>query len=319
MNVVQSYLTTIMKGDFSLYEVRIFLKIVELANKLIAGQKISKLAGKAVCVDGYNCTLSMPVREIMTKNSQAYGRVRDALTNLMHKEVELMEPEKRQWHKATLLNNITVSQGDGMVKFVVPKWLLEYILNFINKNYSMYNLQAALSLPSAHMVRLYWLTCSMSSPVDYSISMLKDMLGCSDKYPNTKDFIKRCIDPAVKEFAVRKLNGFTYTKIKERNRITKLRFSPVRRQVQGVAGITAKAPLSVWVPLPLRQYLANQCGFSQHEMEANKALLFEFSHISGYEDKIIAIEERRRKKGKSKGYLIAAVKSEVAEWERRNG
>lgn len=311
MNVVQSYLTTIIRGEFSLYEIRIFLKIVELANQLLGGKKVSQLVGKAVCVDGLNCNLSIPIKSIMTDGSMAYNRVREALNRMMHKTVELYDQSKDEYRAATLLNNIRIAQGDGLVKFVVPKWLLEYILNFVNGNFSMYDLQAALSLPSAYAVRMYWLTCSMRDPVDYPVMMLKQMLGAEDKYKETKDFIKRCIDPAQKILSERNLNGFSYQKKFTGNKCTHLQIIPVKRQKKEPKQLVAMAGLSAWCPLPLRQYLQNQCGFSMRELSSHKDELFKFSHIKGYEDKIIKIVERQRRKRASKGYIIASIKAEV--------
>lgn len=313
MNVVQSYLTTIMRGDFSLYEVRIFTKIVELANTILNGHKASQLIGKAVCVDGINCNLTLPVRSVMTEGSQAYDRVRKALTNLMRKEVELYNPETKEWKKATLLNNIRFAEGDGLIKFVVPKWLLEYILNFVYGNFSEYDLRNALTLPSAYAVRMYWLTCSMTGPVNYSIPMLRQMLGVGDKYGSTKDFIRRCIEPPQKILAERNLNGYNFTRGKKGIKIQYLHFEPVKREKKEVSQLTAQAGLSAWCDPLLRQYLTTQCGFRLQELNANKDTLFNFCKLPDWQDKIIKIVERQRKKRASKGYIINSMRSAASE------
>lgn len=313
MNVIQSYLTTIMKGNFSLYEIRIFVKIVEQANAVLRGTKISRLLGKAVCVDGINCNLSIPVKSVMTKGSHDYVNVKEALNRLLKKEVEIYDTDKRTWCKATLINNIRVAEGDGLIKFTVPKWLMEYILNFVYGNFSEYNLMAALTLPSAYAVRMYWLTCSMTSPVRYSVTMLRDMLGVGDKYRETKDFIKRCIEPPRKMLEERKLNGYTFTKGFNKGKVTYLQFKPVKREKKAEAQIAAQGSLSAYCNPALRQYLLSQCGFSMRELSAHKELLGEFSKIPDMEDKIVEIVERARRKRAGKGYVISAMKKSLSD------
>lgn len=313
MNVIQSYLTTIMKGNFSLYEIRIFVKIVEQANSILRGAKISRLLGKSVCVDGVNCNLSIPVRSVMTEGSHDYTNVKEALNRLLRKEVEVYDTNKRVWCKATLINNIRVAEGDGLIKFTVPKWLMEYILNFVYGNFSEYNLQAALTLPSAYAVRLYWLTCSMTSPVNYSVTMLREMLGVGDKYKETKDFIKRCIEPPRKMLEERNLNGFTFTKGFTKGKVTYLHFKPVKREKKDEAQIAAQSSLSVWCNPALRQYLITQCNFSMRELSAHKELLGDFSKLPAMEDKIVEIVNRARRKRAGKGYIISAMKKSLAD------
>lgn len=313
MNVVQSYLTTIMRGDFTLYETRIFMKIVELANQTLKGAKASSYLRKVVCTDGINCNLVIPVRDIMTENSQAYNRVREALEHLMHKEVKLYIPELKEWRATTLLNNIRMTEHDGLIKFVVPKWLLEYIMNFIEGNFSLYDLQVAITLPSAYAVRLYWLTCSMKDTTDFSIIMLKSMLGADEKYKQTKDFIRRCIEPAQKALATRNVNGFTYTKVFKGNKVTALRFKPVKRQKIEPSQLVAQASLSAWCHPLLRQYLTQQCGFKLSELRPHKDLLMKFGNVPDWQTQIVKITNRARKTRKGKGYIINGMRLAVKE------
>lgn len=313
MNVVQSYLTTIMHGKFTLYEIRIFVKIVEHANHVLRGSKISRILGTSVCVDGVNCNLSIPVKSVMTDGSHDYVQVKQSLQSLLQKKVEVYNPDEKVWKAATLINNIRVAEGDGLIKFVVPKWLMEYILNFVYGNFSEYNLQAALSLPSAYAVRLYWLTCSMTRPISYPIKMLREMLGVGDKYKMTKDFIKRTIEPARKLLEDRKLNGYNFTKGMTKGKCTYITFTPIKREEQTKQQLTAQASVSAFVDPGLRQYLTTQCGFSMRELSSNKSTLMEFCKLPDWADQIVDIVERQRKKRRNKGYVINAMKSCVNE------
>ena len=59
MNIVQSYLTTVIRGDFSLYEVRIFVKIVEHANKLLKGKTVKEAMATGITADGITANITV--------------------------------------------------------------------------------------------------------------------------------------------------------------------------------------------------------------------------------------------------------------------
>lgn len=307
MDVVQSYLTTIIKGRFDLYEIRIFLKIVELANHLVKGKRLSKLLGSAFCADNRNCNLTIPIREVLTPNSHHYEEIKEALESMKHKDVKFYDPVKKVYYSATLLNNIEWVEGNGMITFTVPEWVIEYILNFITRNYTKYDLEQALSLPSPHAVRLFWLSKSLTGPVKFPINFLKEMLGVESKYKLTNDFIKRCIDPPMKLLAEKNLDGFRYKKVVRKNKCVALLLSPVIRQEKTVHQETAKATLSAWCSPVLRQILVRKCGMKSSELEAHKALLFEFGHLEQWPvimDRIVRYQSRSRK---GKGYVFQSM------------
>lgn len=313
MNVVQSFLTTIIKGDFSLYEVRIFMRIVELANSAIKGKKVSSLFGKSFCADGINWNLTIPIADILSGCSHHYEEVREALQSMQKKIFTMYFPEDKEWRSAAILDNIRIADGSGTVKFVVPAWLIEYIMTMYHDRFSEYDLQSALSISSPNAVRLYWLTCSMTAPVPYSIQMLKEILGVADKYKSTKDFIRRCIDTPMNALAKSGLNGFKYEKLMRKNKITGLKLIPVKRQEQKPSQLTARATLSAWVNPALRDYLQTQANMRMSEMAAHKAELFEFAKLDGWQDKIVRILNRARRGRKGKGYVFSAIAAEVNE------
>lgn len=312
MNVIQSYFTTIMHGNFSVYEIRIFIKIVEQANQVLGkGTKYSSLIGRAICTDGINCNLSIPIKAVMTPNSHDYEAVKDSLKKLTSKKIEFYNVDKKTWCYTPFISNVRVADGDGLIRFTVARWLLDYIMDFINCNYTQYNLAAALSLPSAYAVRLYWLTCNMDHEITWSVEMLRDILGVGDKYKQTKDFIKRCIEPAETLLRDKKMNGFTYTRVFNHGKVTGLCFHPVRREQENTAQLTAQASLSAWCDPALRMYLTQQVGFSIRELSSHKDTLFKFGHISGWENLLLKIVNRARKKRAGKGYYIQAIRKEV--------
>lgn len=307
-----------MKGDFSVYEIRIFMKIVEHANHLIQGERVSKLIGKAICTDGINCNFSVPLKEIGGDTHHG-DEFKKALHELHNKDIEFYDTNTHTWHLCSVIDNINIIEGDSTLYFTTPRWLINYILNFINGNFTMYDLQAAMSLPSAYAVRMYWIVCNQSRPLKFSIAILRQMLGVPDnKYNTTKDFVKRCVETPQHMLEERNLNGFNYKMLKgEHGKAYKyIEIAPVKRQLKSPSQEVAGAALGAWCDPILRQYLTNQCNFTIKELSPHKDLLMKYSHIEKWQEKIVMINERARKGRKGKGYIINAMKSEVNENER---
>lgn len=311
MNVVQSYLVTIMNGDFSLYEIRVFMKLVELANTALKKGQASSAFGTLVSFDGRTCQVTIPLRQVLSEKSNDYGKVKKAVESLMSKKFKMEFPNEKKWRLTTLLNDVEIAEGDGMISFVSPAWLLEYIVSFIDNHFSMYNLAAALKLPTPYAVRMYWLTCSMSEPVIYPIDMLKQMVGAANKYPKTKDFIQRAIVSAQRYLEEAHLNGFTFTKVFKGNKITGIKILPVKREAPRKEQLTAMATLGAWCPPQLKMYLKERAGFDQDGLNRNKSTLFEFSKIPDWPQRLSRIVERQRRGRKGPGYVIKAIKGEI--------
>lgn len=331
MNVIQSYLTTIMHGDFSLYEVRIFTKIVEHANQVLKGQRISSLLGRAITTDGITANISIPVREILSDGSKDYAKVFEAAKRLVDKKIELWDTKTGEWvsnvpdnkkgrtHRySSIINNLSYKEGDGMIRFTVPVWLLGYILDLTNRHYSMYDLQMSLTLPSAYAVRMYWLVCSATAAIPYPLEMLRQMLGVGDKYPAPKDFVRRCIEPPRRILEERKMNGFTYKVIHKNPKsrtspIVSILIIPVKRQAMTKRQLTAQAGISAWCDPQLRMYLSSQCEFTDNDLQKIKPELFEFQKLKDWRNALVRIVNNARKKRAGKGYIINGMRSEIAE------
>lgn len=320
-----------MHGDFSLYEVRIFVKIVEHANRALDGQKAITAASKRITADGITANIALDIREILSENTNNYGRVFDACKSLAQKEIEIYSTRQGRWVKVPdkdekgnthyythLIDNIRYPQGDGKIRFTCAVWLLNYILDIVNDSFSVYDVSIALTLPTSYSVRMYWLTCSMTKPIPYSITMLRQMLGVTDKYKTNKDFIKRCIESPMHVLESRGLNGYTYKVIKSHqggrtSPIKALLFIPVKRQQETPKQLAAMLPAKAWVPDPLYKYLTTQCGFTKEDIAKIKTELFDFSQIDDWQDIIVKINEHARKKRASVGYYINAIRGEINE------
>ena len=333
MNIVQSYLTTVVRGDFSLYEVRIFVKIVEHANKLLKGKTVKEAMATGITADGITANITVPIREILTDNSNDYQKVYAACKSLSAKSLELYNADDGRWmtvptqekgtmYYAHLIDNIRYRRGSGKINFTCAVWLLQYIVNFVNNQFSLYDLTAALSLPTPYAVRMYWLTCSMTQPVTFAIDTLRKMLGLEGRYKTSKDFVKRVLLPPMKVLEERKLNGYIFKTVKKNpdartSKVTHITIIPIKRQQPSQQKINTQIPLSSVCPSRLRMYLMQQCNFTESDLKKNQTTLFYFARLKDYEQKIVDICEHARKARGGVGYYINAMKSEI-EAARRN-
>lgn len=310
MQVVQSYYTSIMRANLSLYETRILLRIVERAQSALHGDPARAHIGQKVSADGVNYNFSIAIKELLSDGSHHYEDVREACSSLADKDVEWYSPDGKQWRKASMIYNVRTDAGSGSVEFSCAKWLIDVILD-MTQGFSKYVLESAMSLRSPYAVRLYMLTASMSTPMFIRVEFLRDLLGVENMYSQTRDFIKRCVEPARAELERENVNGFTYEIIKVAGKIAKLRLLPVKREKLTRTELTAKAGLSAWCPASMRNYLMLAGGFSARELSANKNTLFQFSKLPAWEDRLQAIIERQRRGRFGKGYIIGALKSEI--------
>lgn len=320
MNVIQSYLTTIIKGNFSLYETRLFSRIVLQANQALHTTKFSKVLGKAYTADGVNLNMSVPITDLITTGSHDYQQVIDAAKSLQDKVIEYYDRREKRWtyYRDHVINTVRYKEGSGIINFTISVWLVNYILDFIGSNFSMYDFQQALRLPSAYAVRLYWLTCSMNNPVTYPVQMLREMLGVGDKYQQNRDFLRRCIDTPCDILRQHNVNGFRWEKAKGKGKSLCITLYPVKRQEESREQLTAMATLSAWVNPAVKNYLLSAAYFDNRELSANKSTLMEFSGLPDCAQRIVRIVGRAKTKGAGKGYIINAMKRATADFHKEH-
>lgn len=309
MNVIQNYLLNFVRAEWTSYDIKLFMLIVQHANQLVTGEKISNLRGSAICIDGFNCCMTIPVTAIA--DNHHYAEMKQAVKRLKDRTFEFVENRngKAVWHYSSLIENIEIIENSGKIKFTVPQWLIAYIVDFTCGQFSLYDFQLAMSLNSVYAIKLYWLTCSLSHPITYKIEFLRQILNVKDKYKSTKDFLKRCIDPCDVLYKKHKMNGFSYTCQKTGKRITSITLTPIKRQEERKESAAARGNLSAFCNRALQSYLITQCDFSNEELRTQKTLLFDFCKLSDWQGKIIKIAENQRLKRAGKGYIINAMKN----------
>lgn len=313
MNVVQSYVSTIGGGHMGLYECRIWMCIVERAQDIVSGQMACKYKYSADDVLPEHLQFELLASKVLQDGSKHYELVKDAIRSLSAHQIEHYESSSRTWMSSPLIYNSSIEVGTGLVKFCVAKWVYEYILTF-SRGFCRYHLESAMRLKTSNCIILYMLTCNLEYPVLYDITILKAITGDSDKYTNNHDYIKRVIAAVSTELAKLGVNGYSYDIVKVGCKIRQVRIIPVKRQDLDKQTVLAQVPLGTVCDYGLKTYLVNQCGFSVKELGAHKDLLKRFGEVDGWQQRLLDIVERQRKKRAGKGYIINAIKSVLSEY-----
>lgn len=315
MELIHSFILSISRTKLSLYEQRIFLKIVEHAQVAIKNKVISHFEGIAPH-ELDNVLMELRVVDILSDGSKHYEDVRAAAFSLLGRKISYWHSGSKTWRAATIIQNVTYVEGRGIVKFYVPRLIFDLILDF-TKGFSKYDLEAALNLPTAAAVRFYALFNTQRRPLTFSIDNLKEMFGVADKYAQTADFIKKIVEPSRRALDDAELNSFTYSRVKSGQKVTALTFFPVCRTQLSEREKAAKISASLFLPREMQLLLIAECGVTVKELGGHKLLLDNFSKLPDAMSRLLMIVHRFHKGNKQKGYLFAAMKSEVEEFRKK--
>lgn len=308
MELVQSFLLSVTRVRLSLYEQRILTKIVEHGQSVLQG--LSPHQYKHIDNPFDNEKIEVPIRYILTEKSKDYSKVIDACKALMSRKFEFYDPKTKTYYADTVIHNVIHVSGSGAVSFQVSRVLYDVMFNF-SLGYKAYDLEEALTLPTPYAVRMYVLLNGQKTPLTWDIEKLKEMFGVIDKYKQTRDFIKKVIEPARLALVNAKCNGFTYSRVTEGKKVTALRFFPVKISEEDRQQYAQLSKEMLVNRKAIEIMLVEDMQFTWKEIGANKATIDRFSQIQSATDTLMAIETRAKRKRMDKGYIINAMKSEI--------
>ena len=230
IEVIQSYVLTSAKYDFSVYEKRILFRIVEHLQNELDGKPLNKRCHiQKNLFDDRRFT--MPISEFLNgEKDKNHARVKKALTDLRNKAFEY--EDESVWEYLGIIERPSIDKYKTTVEFTVTPKLYECFLNFA-KGYKRYELTTAFQFESVYAMRFYELLAGQINPLSYSVDALKDMFGLSDKYNRTSNFIARVVDVAKKELDAKSPYSFIYKTNRDEDggrKIHTLYFYPVRTE-----------------------------------------------------------------------------------------
>lgn len=266
-------------------------------------------------VNNYDLNVKLSIRDVLGDDDKHYDRVLASCRSLMSRQFVICDPKSGSWFATPIIYNVLHDAGSGVIQFFVSAKLMAAIVDF-RKGYRQYSLDVVLNLPSPFAVRFYILMAKSSSPLVYSVDELKAMFGMENKYTQTADFIKKVVIPAQKVLDDAAISSFHFERIKTGTKVTALKFWPVRREQPSDNQLAAKISTSIYLDKDLQLYLMRVAGFSIRELSAHKILLAEFAKINEAMAILADICNRAAKRGRSKGWIISAVRSELDSFKR---
>lgn len=314
MELIQSFLLSVTRVRLSLYEQRILTKIVEHGQSVIQGLSVQQY--KYITNPFDNEKITIPIRYILTDGSKDYKKVIDACKALMSRKFEFYEPGTKTYYADTIIHNVIHISGTGKVSFQVSRVLYDVMFNF-SLGYKAYDLEEALTLPTPYAVRMYVLLNGQIKPLTWSVEQLKEMFGVADKYTQTADFIKKVIEPARIALVNHRCNGFTYCRVFDGNKVTHLRFFPIKVEKKEEVMYKDLTREQLVQRKAIEIMLANDCFFTWKEIGANKTTITRFSSLLGAVDSMMSIVQRAKRKHMDKGYIVNAMKDEVKNADAR--
>ena len=314
MDIVQSFLFSIGRCPLSLYEQRIMCIIVKHSS-LFHYDKVMKSNLFTWDVNNCDMNITLSIRDVLGDDDKHYDRILNSCRSLMTRQFVVYDSKSGSWFATPIIYNVMHKPGSGSINFFVSARLMAAIVDF-SKGYRQYSLDVALNLPSPFAVRFYILMAKSTSPLVYSIDELKAMFGMEDKYTQTADFIKKVVIPAKKVLDDAAVSSFHFERIKSGTKVTALKFYPIRREQKTENQLAAKISTSIFLDKDLQLYLMRVAGFSLKELSAHKVLLAEFAKINEAMAILADICNRAAKRGRKKGWIISAIRSELDSFKR---
>lgn len=317
--VIQSFLITTARYEFSTNEKRILTSIVGLIQDQLEGKK---LRGRVEPDLFGNYYFEIPITELMPEFDRHTRDYKNALINLRTRVFEYEDEDR--WQPISIVEKPAILKKKGLVTFEIAKEFVDIFLDF-QKGYSKYTLGISLGLKSVYAIRLYELLSNQKINLKYSIDKLKDIFQVKDKYKENTNFINRCIKPAKKELDEGDANWtFDYSLIKVGKKYQYIVFKPIHKIEKESEEVQRQEALRrssmMWhLERNITAFLKGTCKYTDRELKGKTTLkrlqIFYKKYGNFTLKKMSEIWERAKENNNPKSYFMGAIKDEVKEFE----
>lgn len=316
--LIQSYILTTAKYDFSVYEKRILYRIVEQLQSLIEGKELNqKYSIKEYMYSGrklFEC--SFPFSSFKkNEDDKNHAQIKKALFSLEKKGFEYEDDEV--WETINILYFPKLYKNKEFIEFTLRDEIVQAFLNF-SKGFKKYELKIAMQFESTYSMRFYELLSNQKTPINYSIDSLKEMFGLTDKYKRPAGFIEKVIEPAKNELDKCSPYTFHYEPIKTGRKITSIRFIPIYQpQFEDDDLKKQKVMKQIsnrwFIPKNIEDYLKYNYEFTEKELNNNLSLFENLYNNLSEEELLDFLVELREQSilyeiKNLKAYLIGSLK-----------
>lgn len=315
-DLIQSYIITASRYDYSVPEKRILYRIIELMQGYTQGKELNKKYSitKTIFDD---VDIVMPVSAFLKDGEgNNHLEVKKALLSLNSKVIQV--EDEKSWSAFNLIERPNIDKGKYTVSFRISPLIAHAFLDF-SKGYSKYELETAMNFESVYAMRFYELLSSQKNKITYSIDKLKIMFQIEDKYVGkNNDFIRKVVDKAKEELDKKSPVSFVYEKQTLGKKIIGIHFYPLkipenRDPVLEALQLKKNVSLRWDLDLMIINYLKENYIFSESEIKNNLDLFKQCQ--KELPDFLLFLSKMRvsaSKKTNPKGYLINALKKILA-------
>jgi len=312
IDIIQSYILTTAKYDFSVYEKRILYRIVQTMQKHLKGKKLDSSFN--IQVELFGAEFRMPISSFLKDSEDKnYPRIKKAFENLQRKFIKYEDEEI--WFSAGIIGGVTLQKRSECVEFFIDKRIYKPLLSF-SKGFRKLQLETAMQCDSVYAMRLYELMSNQKTPLTYTIEQLKEMFQISDKYYRVNDFRKYVLDMAKRELDKCSPYTFTYEMNKTGRKFTSVTFLPKQQpQFRDTElekhELEKQVSLSWDLPKEVTNYLIQNFEFTKEGIK-NNLDLFKGAHeqidIIGF---LASLKGKIRVSSNPQGYIIGALKKQL--------
>lgn len=332
-NLIQSLIFTKARYDFSVYEKRILYRLIEVAQANIEGHTFKDGGCRKIEPDLLNNQVFTFASSAFLKDEkdENYTRIKAALQSLRRKDISYEDDD--DWVSIGIIEAPHINKRSRTVDFRVDARIWNCILDF-SAGFRKYNMKIAWSFKSAFSMRLYELVSGQKLTRDlcekyltFTIEELKAMLGLSNKYSRTNDFIKRVIEPAKKELDEFAPYTFTYELKKEKvegKTTKKITFYPIHQLSKEDPDlekkeIQRKTSLRWDLDKRVLDYLKNVMGWKENSIKNNRDLLVMAQNsIPDFLNILAELHGKSRDLKNPAGYVVNALRGKLNDMMANN-
>lgn len=318
--VLQSYIITTAKYDFSIYEKRILYRQIEIEQELLNGQKIRP--GVRIETNLWkDKRYTIPVNWLLPNGEQDknHYQVKKAFNSLMKKIINYEDEDRIVGFP--LIMNFEVDKKGETVTWQAYSMVVDAIVNFA-KGFRKYELKTAIEFSSVYSMRFYELLSGQERPITFTIDNLKAMFMLDDKYRSANMFIKKVIDVAKKELDEKSPYSFDYKINKQGKKFHSITFYPVHQPQHMDENIERQKlnnQLSLGWDLSREtiQYLREVFLFDTKEINQHRELLKQAEKDL---DILVVLAKAKRYAETAKnpkGYIISCIKKAIKDLDKK--
>lgn len=316
------------KYKFNIYQKRMELYILNEAQSALQGER--HIAGRKIPADGMHPTIEIPLNLILQdENESNYAIVKRSAKAMTGKVIDYTDADGTYCVISPIIS-VKIPRYSPTMQVEVHRDMWNAILDY-RKGWRKFDINTALSLKSVYSIKLYELISLHFDYKTYKVDDLKDFFGVKDKYKETKDFIRRVLDPVKKELDESSPWSFDYdihrVSDKPQSKIIGFTIKPYPNGARAVEmdrkASARKLHLSDYVPnRQIRSYLLDSIGFTQEELLSEKTrrmLAIACEVLPDMIDILAQVRAKSRDKKNPKGWIINALHGKLDDFYKKMG